>query len=231
MHLSTVRVVFLVVSCLWVSACGHRSATARPTFRLLRDSRCNPCDIKVLAREAAGSDAVDCGWAREDAQREAAIACVRKAEAAGKPFHVGFDLAGIDSAIRTAFVRRADGSMSRFWYDSDPAGGGRKCAAVVSRRPCASFPPDPEEPTALTCEPAGTGHTVCNEEFSPDRNWGPPEDASDMQCRPDYDELVCVRKQGKAGNLPAGTALRCKAFPSGAFRCVKEDAPGLAGKP
>ncbi len=174
---------------------------------------------------------MDCGWAHEEAQRETAVACARKAEAAGKPFHVGFDLAGIDSTIRAAFVRRTDGSLSRLWYDSDPAGGGRKCAAVVSQRPCTSLRPDPEEPTTLTCEPAGTGHTVCNEAFSPDRSWGPPRDASELRCEPDYDELVCVRKQGKAGNLPAGTALRCKSFPSGTFQCVKEDVPGLAGKP
>jgi hypothetical protein len=231
MHVSIVRVVLLGVLGLWVSGCAHRSTAARPTFRLLQDSRCGPCDIEVLARQVAGADAVDCGWAHEAAQREAASACAREAEAAGKPFHVGFDLSGIDSIIRAAFVRRADGTLSRLWYDSDTSGGGRKCAAVVSRRPCTSLRPDPEEPTTLTCEPAEQGHTVCNEAFSPDRNWGPPQDASELRCRPDYDELVCVRKEGRAGNLPAGTALRCKSFPTGAFQCVRGDAPGPAGKP
>ncbi|PTL74916.1 hypothetical protein [Vitiosangium sp. GDMCC 1.1324] len=135
---------------------------------------------------------------------------------------MGLELNGIDSTIRAAFVRAPDGSLSRLWYDSDSSGGGAECAAIVSRRPCAALRSAPEEPSLLTCEWEGEGRRICDEAYSPARNWGPPQDASSLECETYWgDRWVCEQREGQPGNVPAGTTLRCMTHPSRLLVCVK----------
>jgi hypothetical protein len=231
MNLSSVRVLFLLVPGLLGSGCGHRLAAEHPTFRLLRkEGVCEPCDIEVLARDLAGALAVDCGWAHEAAGRGVAVACARDAEATARPFRVGFDLNGIDSTIRTAFVRAPDGTLSRLWYDSDVSGGGATCAAMVSRQRCMSLRTDPSDPSLLDCELVGERSRICDEEFSSGRTWSPPADAGSLFCKEYWsNRLLCKLREGRVGNVPAGTALRCNALPTGALVCVKDEGSERSG--
>jgi hypothetical protein len=88
-----------------------------------------PCDPDAEARQLAGGDAIDCGFVPFGADPEAAIACGEAAVADGAAFHVGFELRGRDTEVRSYLAGDADGTIWALGYDGGLPGS---CANLVA---------------------------------------------------------------------------------------------------
>ena len=86
------------------------------------------------------------------AEPKHATDCALRANGAGKPFHVRFDMQGIDSYVAVAFVRLPDGTVEVLNYDSDPMGGGGRAHEIVMIKKC---------PTPVHLYVTGEGHLNC----------------------------------------------------------------------
>jgi hypothetical protein len=100
----------------------------------------------------AGPNAVDCGRVSARAEPKHATDCAIAANSAGKPFHVRFDMQGIDSYVAVAFVRLPDGTLEVLSYDSDPMGGGGRAHEMVGVTKC---------PAPVHLYVTGNGHLNC----------------------------------------------------------------------
>lgn len=67
--------------------------------------------------------AANCGQVGPRDDRSAADACGVASFKAKKPFHVRYDLQGIDSYVAEGMVGNSKGQLYIFSYDSDPSGG------------------------------------------------------------------------------------------------------------
>jgi hypothetical protein len=115
-------------------------------------------------QQLAGQDAVDCGRVAPRAEARPATDCALAANSSGKPFHVRYDMQGIDSYVAVGFVRLPDGGVEALSYDSDPMGGGGRAHEMVSVRKCPApvhlyatpkghlscFPPNPQPRDAMS---------------------------------------------------------------------------------
>jgi hypothetical protein len=87
--------------------------------------------------QLAGPKAVDCGTVALRADPKKATNCALRANKAGKPFRIRYELMGTDSYVARALVRLPDGTVQALSYDSDAAGSGRRRGAeAVSRSQC-----------------------------------------------------------------------------------------------
>ncbi|WP_257449361.1 hypothetical protein [Archangium lipolyticum] len=206
--------VVLLLCLSW--ACHARRTQPPATVRYI-DLQCERCSLEELVRREAEPSAVDCGWARKREEWRAVSECVLKADAEGRPFRAIMWLPGIDSEITAGYIRKADGTRMELWSDSDGSGGGRSCAASVSRTSCARLLQNPKEPWLLTCDAPGERVSLCREGATRRVEIGPARDATDVSCDPkefgDRD-FYCERGEGP-GNVPAGTSLVCLPGESG----------------
>jgi hypothetical protein len=167
---------FAMMAASVVLGCQHASPTPSETPsgyglmgavpRRCPTDECKKCDISALAHAEAGPGALDCGWSRNDSQREPVVRCALDAAAGSGRFVAIESLQGIDSFIVEAFARGKDGRLVRFWYDSDVTGAACPCTAVVRRHPCSSaLKTEPQEPDALGCDvdKEAKGELVCEE--------------------------------------------------------------------
>jgi hypothetical protein len=74
------------------------------------------------SEELSGMGSTDCGTVgiRENPQR--ATKCALRVFSEGKPFHVRYDLMGIDSDVAEGIVGSAGGQVYELDFDGDPAG-------------------------------------------------------------------------------------------------------------
>lgn len=82
-------------------------------------------DFERDVAEIAGQSAVDCGFLPLGASardRAATTACARSAVESGKPFKFGYRSVGDDSAFCDVAIRRQDGQLVAFFFDSDVTG-------------------------------------------------------------------------------------------------------------
>lgn len=91
---------------------------------------CCRCDADDEARDLAGRGAIDCGYVLLGEDPEPALACAEAALAAGEPFYVGFQRAGIDSEVRR-YVASDGATAFVLDYDGAPGGGGEGCPRFV----------------------------------------------------------------------------------------------------
>ncbi|QRK08931.1 hypothetical protein JQX13_01795 [Archangium violaceum] len=204
---------------LWLTGACHTRRSEPPATVRYVEVQCAPCSIEELVLQEAGPSAVDCGWGREPAAWSTVSACVRKADAEGRPFRALVTLQGIDSEIIAGYVRKADGSRWELWYDSNVSGGRGSCNASVSRVSCASLGQGSASTSGapLTCESPGERMSLCRERTSRKVRLGPVRDATDVECDPadsGKKRRLCVRGQAR-GNVPAGTPLVCLPWTSG----------------
>ena len=108
--------------------------------------------LEKRINQLAGPNAVDCGRVSARAEPKHATDCALRANGAGKPFHVRFDMQGIDSYVAVAFVRLPDGTVEVLNYDSDPMGGGGRAHEIVMIKKC---------PTPVHLSVTGEGHLNC----------------------------------------------------------------------
>jgi hypothetical protein len=71
-----------------------------------------------------GNQGIDCGRVKVRGNPKSATECALKAQAAGKPFRVRYDIMGIDSAVAGGIVRTPAGQLYALSFDGDPAGQG-----------------------------------------------------------------------------------------------------------
>jgi hypothetical protein len=71
-----------------------------------------------------GNQGIDCGRVKVSGNPRSATECALKAQAAGKPFRVRYDIMGIDSAVAGGIVRTPSGQLYALSFDGDPAGQG-----------------------------------------------------------------------------------------------------------
>ncbi|MCP4447633.1 MAG: hypothetical protein GY811_20190 [Myxococcales bacterium] len=102
------------------------------------------CSLETLVGEAAPVGAMDCGTltlSGDDTDFEAARSCVSNAIDSETSFRVIWDLQGIDSIPRAAYLGAFDGGtllVTRYGFDSDPSGGS-DVGAVTSVFECSQF--------------------------------------------------------------------------------------------
>jgi len=92
--------------------------------------------LEERVRKIAGSNSINCGRVKIGEAPGAATACALTAHQAGQPFHVRYDIRGIDSQVSIAIVRDASGNVSALAYDSDIEGGGGRAHQVVNMSAC-----------------------------------------------------------------------------------------------
>lgn len=71
-----------------------------------------------------GNQGIDCGRVKVRGNPRSATECALKAQAAGKPFRIRYDIMGIDSAVAGGIVRTPAGQLWALSFDGDPAGQG-----------------------------------------------------------------------------------------------------------
>jgi hypothetical protein len=119
--------------------------------------------LEKRSLQLAGPNAVDCGRVALRANPKEATNCALRANKAGKPFRVRYELMGADSYVAHAIVRLPDGTVQALNYDSDASGGGRRRGAeVVSHSQC---------PTPIHLYTAPNGQLTCIPPKPPN---GPP---------------------------------------------------------
>ena len=92
--------------------------------------------LEERVEEIARGNSIDCGRVKIGEAPGSATACALAAHQAGKPFHVRYDIRGIDSQVAIAIVRDATGNVSALAYDSDIQGGGGRGHQVVNSSAC-----------------------------------------------------------------------------------------------
>jgi hypothetical protein len=85
------------------------------------------------SKRLAGPSGIDCGRVDFRADPKKANDCALRANKAGKPFRVRYDLLGADSVVAETLVRLPDGTMQALLYDGDPSG---LVGGVISRSQC-----------------------------------------------------------------------------------------------
>lgn len=119
---------------------------------------CGPdCDLGEEVRDRAGPDAVNCGHVLLGGDRSMADACVLKAFADGKPFHVRYEMQGTDSHVALGVVRSGVGKVFFLLYDGDPGGGGGDGDPWITASVCES----PTVHFAPASRPQGTAPFEC----------------------------------------------------------------------
>ncbi|NOT86563.1 MAG: hypothetical protein HOP03_00100 [Lysobacter sp.] len=98
--------------------------------------------------ETVGEPVVDCGFLSaisSKTDRSATKACARDAVNNGKPFKFGYSSFGYDSAFCDVALRRADGQLISFFFDSDVTGqfgtNGNNSTVWTSRCSAIEFKP------------------------------------------------------------------------------------------
>ncbi len=88
-------------------------------------------------RNTAGVTAIECGHIGTAHDPTQATLCANEALASNKPFWVAFDLHGIDSSVSVGLSRDKNGTVQRFWYDSNRGGFCLLfCVPSITRSPC-----------------------------------------------------------------------------------------------
>jgi hypothetical protein len=133
------RPVFAALAVLILAAVGTFFLRGKPKDlpgRPVTPPSILPGDLELQSKNLAGPEAVDCGRVLIQGNPKIATECALKAQKAGKPFRVRFDLQGIDSFVAVGFVRTQDGTVESLMWDSDPSGGGRRGPGVVFVKKC-----------------------------------------------------------------------------------------------
>jgi hypothetical protein len=126
-----------VVTVLIVVGAFHSRRPATVPSRAVSFNDLGPDLLEKRSLQLAGPNAVDCGTVTVRGNPKKANNCVLRANKAGKPFRVRYELMGADSYVADALVRLPDGTLQALSYDSDAAGGGRRRGAeTVSHSQC-----------------------------------------------------------------------------------------------
>lgn len=125
---------------------------------------CDQCTLEARVDAVASVGSTDCGVAELDAGMEVAE-CVAAELGANRPFTVVLERAGVDSIARGAWAMSADGTLYRFFYDSNICGGGNgcdeDCGPRVERSECTGPRIDETLPDLIVCETRGEWQTLC----------------------------------------------------------------------
>jgi hypothetical protein len=141
--------VFLLFLLVFLDLAGIPGALLVPVLGDAMDWR---------TRYLAGWRGVDCGRVRIGEDATEASQCALKAQSDGRPFHVVYNVQGIDSRVAGAIVRTSSGQLLALSYDSCPSGCGG--TSFLGQRVSVSRCPEPNHlflnPKArLNCYQAG----------------------------------------------------------------------------
>jgi hypothetical protein len=130
-------VAFGVVAVLIVVGAFHPRRPEKVPSRAVSFNDLGPDLLEKRSLQLTGPNAVDCGTVALRGNPKKATNCALRANKAGKPFRVRYELMGADSYVADALVRLPDGTVQALSYDSDAAGGGRRRGAeTVSHSQC-----------------------------------------------------------------------------------------------
>lgn len=113
---------YLILMSLLLGGCASVSISAPRA-----GSWVNQCyvDFERDVSEVSGQSVTDCGFLPfrpSDRDRAATEACAKDAVQSGKPFKFGYRSFGDDSGFCDVAIRRPDGQLVAFFYDSDVTG-------------------------------------------------------------------------------------------------------------
>lgn len=121
------------------------------------------CDEGWHARNAAGSGAVDCGFAPLGDDRTAVLACADDAIARGAAFVAGWGRQGRDTAVSTYVAENADGARWMLGFDGGLGVGHERLTATRCATAWRHFV-DAFGHDSLTCDGDGSAPVVvCGE--------------------------------------------------------------------
>lgn len=106
-----------------------------PVIRMFGDS------MDWRSRWLVGRHGIDCGRVKVNGNPANATDCALKAQAAGEPFRVRYDILGYDSEVAGGIVRTPGGKLYALSFDGNPAGAGR--TSVLRQRSTKSSCPAP----------------------------------------------------------------------------------------
>lgn len=135
------RAIF--VTLILLAGCSSAPSSAPFVATLSWSNQCYTHFEKDVA-EIAGPNARDCGFLplrASAAARAATEACAKDAVKSGEPFKFGYGSFGDDSGFCDVAIRRPDGQLVAFFYDSDVTGqmGADGKHAVVWTSKCAGI--------------------------------------------------------------------------------------------
>lgn len=100
----------------------------------------------------AGAAAIDCGAIPLSGDRAAAIACARRAVAAGNGYRLAMQMHGTDSYTWQGAARDARGRMWVVFYDADTSAG-PGASPGLGQLLCRDITFDPEKDEPIDCTP------------------------------------------------------------------------------
>jgi len=106
-----------------------------PVIRMIGDS------MDWRSRWLMGRGGIDCGRVKVNADTKVATDCALKAQSAGKPFRVRYDILGYDSEVAGGIVRTPAGKLYALSFDGNPAGAGK--TSLLGQRSTKSSCPTP----------------------------------------------------------------------------------------
>ena len=140
---------------LLLAACEQQDNSERPTDGVAQ------CELAAELTALAGPDAVDCGLVANGGDPAAAYNCALAAFTSGKSFHVTFEQFGVDSVLRRAIARGADGVVRLLFYDSCPIGCGDGSHNIDQVECVQPFVLSSRSADVLACKSSANPQHVC----------------------------------------------------------------------
>lgn len=121
----------LLIVCFGLAACGSGNSTrsdevVSKTFD----------DFKNEVKQSSGEGAMNCGVVKVSDSQVETNTCVAASFVNKKAFYAVYELQGIDSSVGAAWSGLSNGEVSRWSFDSYPAGVAPAKSSSITKTPC-----------------------------------------------------------------------------------------------